>query len=170
MSNNDETQTASPQFSTLQIGLTGSIGMGKSSVSKQLMKLGFPVFDADKEVHTLYASGGLAVEPIRDLFPDAIAEDNSVNRSKLMEIIMNNSSCLQDIERIVHPLVIKGRQSFYKKCNAEGQFLVVYDIPLLFENRANYEVDYIIVVTADAETQRTRVLSRPGERMLISHR
>jgi dephospho-CoA kinase len=153
--------TSLTDFNTLQVGLTGSIGMGKSSVSSQLIKLGFPVFDADKEVHKLYSAGGGAVESIRDMFPDAIA-DNSVNRTRLMEHIMKNSSSLKDIERIVHPLVIKGRKAFYDKCNREGHLLVVYDIPLLFENRANYEVDYVIVVTADEETQRKRVLSRPG--------
>lgn len=151
----------SEEFNTLQVGLTGSIGMGKSSVSSQFIRLGFPVFDADKEVHHLYSAGGRAVEPIRDLFPDAIA-DNSVNRTRLMEHIMINPSSIKDIERIVHPLVIKSRQAFYNKCNREGHLLVVYDIPLLFENRANYEVDYVIVVTADDETQRSRVLSRPG--------
>lgn len=148
-------------FNTIQIGLTGSIGMGKSTVSRQLIRLGFPVFDADQEVHKLYSKNGDAVDSIRAMFPHVI-DDDAVNRSKLMSHIVQYPSSLREIEKIVHPLVIRNRRSFFEKSNSEGCFLVVYDIPLLFENRAAYEVDYIIVVTADEETQRRRVLSRPG--------
>jgi dephospho-CoA kinase len=101
------------------------------------------------------------VEPIRSIFPHAIV-NNTVYRPKLVEEIMKNEEALQKIEAIVHPLVIRNRKAFYEKCRNEGHFLVVYDIPLLFENRASYEVDYVIVVTASQETQRERVLRREG--------
>jgi dephospho-CoA kinase len=148
-------------FSTLQIGLTGSIGMGKSTVANQLKLLGFPVFDADHHVHKLYSSGGAAVEPLSLLFPHVIF-DNSVNRTKLMETVMNTPAALKDIEQIVHPLVMSARQQFYRDASEQGHFLVVYDIPLLFENKAKYEVDYTIVVTASPNTQKERVLNRKG--------
>lgn len=149
------------RFNTLQIGLTGSIGMGKSAVSSQLLKLGFPVFDADLAVHRLYAASGAAVEPIRNIFPDAVV-DGAVDRSKLSAKIMHDPSVLKIIEGIVHPLVISERERFYHRACSEKKFLVVYDIPLLFENANRYKVDYTIVVTAAAEVQRRRVLSRPG--------
>eukprot|EP01033_Poteriospumella_lacustris_P008208 gene8208-5912_t len=145
----------------IKIGLTGSIGMGKSTITKQLRRLGFPVFDADEAVHQLYAQGGKAVEPLRRLFPDAIVDD-SVNRKALMEVIMARPEAIKDIEHVVHPLVIDERQHFTENANRRGDFMIFYDIPLLFENRALYSVDYTVVVSADAATQRQRVLSRPG--------
>jgi dephospho-CoA kinase len=148
-------------FSTLQVGLTGSIGMGKSTISNQLMKLGIPLFDADREVHRLYAPNGAAVEPIRAAFPDAIV-DGAVDRSKLTAKIMGDPSVLQTIEKIVHPLVVAGRENFYARACAERQLMVVYDIPLLFENLTKYNVDYIVVATAAADVQRRRVLERSG--------
>lgn len=145
----------------LQIGLTGSIGMGKTTLSAQFKKLGFSIFDADKEVHNLYLENGGAVEPIRSIYPDVILE-NSVNRNLLMAKILLDPDVLKQVENIVHPLVAAKRKEFYEKSCREGKFLVVYDIPLLFENLKQYALDYIIVVTACAETQKKRVLSRPG--------
>jgi dephospho-CoA kinase len=145
----------------LKIGLTGSIGMGKSTITKQLRRLGFPVFDADEAVHTLYSPGGKAVEPLRNLFPLAII-DNGVSRKALMEEILANSEAIKDIERIVHPLVIQERNEFTQQARERGEFMVFFDIPLLFENRREHIVDYIVVISADAETQRQRVLSRTG--------
>lgn len=145
----------------IQVALTGSIGMGKSTVTKQLRKLGFPVFDADEAVHQLYSSGGEAVKPLQQLFPSAIV-DNAVDRKSLMNVIMRDHTAIKQIEAIVHPLVIAKRQEFFETARQRGSFLVVYDIPLLFENRKQYIVDYVIVVSADPETQRQRVLKRPG--------
>lgn len=143
------------------VGLTGSIGMGKSTVTKQLRALGFPVFDADEAVHQLYSSGGEAVEPLRSIFPSAIV-DGAVSRKELMDVIIRDGSAIKEIEKIVHPLVVARREQFTTQSRDRGDFMVFYDIPLLFENRKQHHVDYIIVVSADAETQRQRVLQRPG--------
>jgi dephospho-CoA kinase len=132
------------------IGITGSIGMGKSTVTKQLRTLGFKVFDADE------AADKLCVE-----FPTAIIDD-AVNRKALMKVIMQNTSALKDIELVVHPLVIAKREQFTLEAKQNGEFMIFYDIPLLFENRKNYEIDYVIVVSADPETQRQRVMQRNG--------
>jgi dephospho-CoA kinase len=165
-------------FKPIQIGLTGiivdnilsvfcsylkigSIGMGKSSVAKHFNNLGFPVFDADSAVHELYSKDGEAVYPLSKIVPDAIV-DSSVDRKILGMKILQNDRLLKDIEEIVHPLVAKKRNLFLEACRSKGCFLVVYDIPLLLENVQNYSVDYIVVVSASAETQRSRVLSRPG--------
>lgn len=149
------------RIKSLQIGLTGSIGMGKSTISNQLIKLGFPLFDADKEVHRLYSPNGGAVGPIQAVFPDAVV-DGAVDRSKLTSIIMKDPSALRTIEEIVHPLVVAERVKYYEDACADGKPLVFYDIPLLFESLSKYNVDYIMVATANAEVQRQRVLNRPG--------
>lgn len=149
------------RIKSLQIGLTGSIGMGKSTISSQLLKLGFPLFDADKEVHRLYSPNGKAVPLIQAAFPDAVV-DGAVDRSKLTSIIMKTPSSLRTIEQIVHPLVVAERTKFYEAACADGKPLVFYDIPLLFESLSSYNVDYIVVATANAEVQRKRVLERPG--------
>jgi len=143
----------------IEIGLTGSIGMGKSTITKQFRRLGFPVFDADDAVHQLYSSNGEAVAPLRSLFPNAIVND-VVDRKELMKYIMQDSSTVKEIEKIVHPLVIAKREKFLIEATERRELLIVYDIPLLFENE--YRFDYTIVVTADPETQKARVLSRPG--------
>ena len=167
--NNSSTNEFKPTFKTLKIGLTGSIGMGKSSISKQFKRLGFPVFDADECVHQLYSKDGKAIESIRSILPDVII-DNAVNRPLLMNKIMNDSMILKHIESIVHPLVIKEREMFYEKLCNEEQFMVIYDIPLLFENRAKYDVDYIIVATANYEEQKKRVLNREGYSMIYVYK
>lgn len=143
------------------VGLTGSIGMGKSTITKQLRRLGFPVFDADEAVHDLYSPGGEAVEPIRQHYPSAVIE-GSVNRKALMEVILKDSSALKVVESIVHPLVFSKRQEFYHRSVNSGSLMIFYDIPLLFENKQEDTVDYVIVVSADPDTQRNRVMNRPG--------
>lgn len=148
-------------ISPLQIGLTGSIGMGKSTCTKHFRAMGFPVFDADAAVHELYSLNGAAVGPIGRLFPDAIV-DSAVSRPILGNKIRDDISVLKALEEIVHPLVVAKRKQFFEKAEIEGNFMVVYDIPLLLENPANHNVDYTIVVTASASVQRSRVLSRPG--------
>jgi dephospho-CoA kinase len=148
-------------FKSLQVGLTGSIGMGKSTLTKQLMKLGIPVFDADLQVHKLYGHNGGAVEPIQSIFPEVI-QDGAVNRVKLTARIMQDPTALQRIESIVHPLVHSERQRFYAHACSERRLMVVYDIPLLFETTNKYELDYTIVASASEHVQRKRVLERPG--------
>jgi dephospho-CoA kinase len=145
----------------VQVGLTGSIGMGKSTISTHFRSMGFPVFDADAAVHQLYAANGAAVGPIGALFPDAIV-DGAVSRPVLGKKVMEDPSVLKALEAVVHPLVAAERRAFYEAANQEGHFLVVYDIPLLLENPTSQEVDYVVVATASAETQRRRVLERPG--------
>lgn len=147
--------------STLQVGLTGSIGMGKSTLSNQFMKLGFPLFDADREVHRLYSPDGAAVPAIEKHFPEVIV-GGAVDRAKLSSVIMRDPTSLSVVEKIVHPLVSAERVMFYENACDAGKLLVVYDIPLLFENISKHTVDYIVVATANPEIQRQRVLQRPG--------
>jgi dephospho-CoA kinase len=149
-------------LNALKIGLTGSIGMGKSTVAGHFKDLGFPVFDADATVHELYACGGKAVEPMRSVFPDVIV-DGAVSREKLSAKIMKKEIDLTEIEKIVHPLVFNARKEFYEMKCSEGYFLVIFDIPLLFEKPSPHdEVDYIVVASASAAVQRERCLQRPG--------
>ena len=135
--------------------------MGKSTISNQLIKLGFPLFDADREVHRLYSPEGAAVPLIEQQFPEVVV-DGRVDRTKLSTIIMRDPSSLSVVEKIVHPLVSAERVMFYENAADAGKLLVVYDIPLLFENLSKHTVDYIVVATANPEIQRRRVLERPG--------
>ena len=129
--------------------------------ARHVANLGFPVFDADKEVHDMYSAGGEAVEVVRELAPDAI-KDNAVCRQSLASKILVNPNLLKDLETSIHPLVTKRRKFFFDKCNNEGYLCAIYDIPLLFEKNYENDFDYVLVVTADAETQQRRVLSRQG--------
>jgi len=116
-------------YKSIRIGLTGSIGMGKSTVTKHFQVLGFPVFDADMVVHKLYAKGGGAVEYIREVFPQAI-EDEAVSRAKLAEIIMKEPSTKKILENIVHPLVAAERNIFFEDCCRKGYLAVCSYCPL----------------------------------------
>ena len=144
----------------VQVGLTGSIGMGKSAVARHFQSLGFPVFDADAAVHELYRAGGKAVPLIATAFPEAIV-DGAVSRPALSKLVLQDAEALKKLEGIVHPLVRAERMEFFDQATQRGAFMVLYDIPLLFENPAAQSVDYAIVASADADTQRQRVLARP---------
>lgn len=141
------------------LGLTGSIGMGKSTTATFFREMGIPVWDADAAVHRLYAKGGAAVEPIGLLFPGAISE-GCVNRHVLRERIRGDDGAIGKIETIVHPLVAADRLEFIATMGAKGEKLVVVDIPLLFETGAEKSVDATLVVTTTPEIQRQRVLER----------
>ena len=135
--------------------------MGKSAVTSQLKFLGFPVFDADATVHDLYKTDIDTIRSVGNLFPAAI-ENGSVNRALLSRSVLASPDALSDLEAIVHPRVAAERERFYRQASEKGNFLVVFDVPLLYEKHMEGEFDAIIVVTALKETQRSRVLRRPG--------
>ena len=139
------------------LGLTGSIGMGKSTTAQMFRDENISVHDADKTVHDLYR--GEAVAPIAKLFPQAIVE-GVVDRKILGSFVLNNSENMKKLEKLVHPLVGKKEQEFLKAAKKDNAKLVVLDIPLLFETGAENRVDKILVVTASAKIQKKRVLSR----------
>jgi dephospho-CoA kinase len=143
------------------LGLTGSIGMGKSTVAEMFRAEGAPVYDADAAVHRLYAEGGAAVGPVGEAFPEAIVE-GAVDRERLSKLVLNDPEALQRLERIVHPLVGAAQMQFLDDARRAGAPVVVLDIPLLFEKGGAARVDVIAVVSAPADVQRARVLARPG--------
>lgn len=144
---------------SLVLGLTGSIGMGKSTTSGFFREAGVPVWDADAAVHALYAPGGAAVAPIAALHPPAV-RDGAIDRSALRDWIAADPHALARIERIVHPLVAQSQARFLDE-NADAP-LVVLDVPLLFEAGGADLCDATLVVSAPPDLQRARVLSRPG--------
>lgn len=141
------------------LGLTGSIGMGKSTTAKLFAEAGAAVYDADAAVHALYA--GKAVEPIRSAFPDAV-KDGRVDRAALSKIVLNDKTKMMLLESLVHPLVQEAERSFIAQAKQERRNLVVLDIPLLFEVGKDKKVDAVVVVSAPYDVQRSRVLERPG--------
>ncbi len=145
----------------IKIGLTGSIGMGKSTVLSMFGALGAAIWDADAAVHRLYDVGGRAVDPICEAFPTAI-KDNCVDRATLANLVLSDPSAIQKLETIVHPLVWNDREFFLSEAASLGVEVAVLDIPLLFENEMVPFFDTIIVVSTDEDTQRERVLARPG--------
>ena len=146
----------------ITIGLTGSIGMGKSTTAAMFADRGVPVFDADAAVHDLYAPGGKAVPLIRAVFPDAIGPGGGVDRTVLAEHMRADPLNLEVLTSFVHPWVGEAREAFVARAQSEGARAVLFDIPLLFETGGDARVDATVVVTAPPEVQRERVLSRPG--------
>lgn len=143
------------------IGLTGSIGMGKSTVALMFKDLGAAIWSADDAVHRLYARGGAAVAPVAGIFEDVVV-DGAVDRARLAKRVLNDPEALRGLEAIVHPLVAADRAAFLKDAEAAGAQAAVLDIPLLFETGAQDAFDAVVVVSAPEETQRDRVLARPG--------
>lgn len=143
----------------IRIGLTGSIGMGKSTTAKLFAEQGVPVNDADQVVHELYA--GSAVAAIENRFPGT-AQNGVVNRSELSRQLALHPERFKELEAIIHPLVRERERAFLERQQSVGQDIVLLDIPLLFETGAEDRVDVIVVVSCDADLQRQRVLARPG--------
>ena len=143
----------------IKAGLTGSIGMGKSTTAQMFRDEGIAVYDADATVHELYS--GEAVPLVEAAFPNTTS-DGKVDRTKLSEVVIGKPENMKKLEAIIHPLVHKQEQEFLKDAETRGDKLVVLDIPLLFETGGKNRVDKIIVVTAPAEVQRERVLAREG--------
>lgn len=149
------------------LGLTGSIGMGKSTTSQMFRDEGIPVWDADAAVHRLYAQGGAAVGPIGALCPEAVT-GGRVDRAALKDWMARDTSALSKLEAVVHPLVAKDRAAFI--ADHTDAPLIVLDIPLLFETGSAQAMDGVLVVSVDSEEQRRRVLARNTmtEEMLAS--
>jgi dephospho-CoA kinase len=143
------------------VGLTGSIGMGKSATAAMFAEAGAPVYDADAEVRRLYAPGGDAVAKVEAAFPGVVV-DGAVDRGRLGERVLGDPAALARLNGIVHPLMGAARAEFFRRAQESGADLVVLDIPLLFETGGERNVDKVVVVSAPEAVQRERVLARPG--------
>ncbi|MBM1815625.1 dephospho-CoA kinase [Pseudosulfitobacter pseudonitzschiae] len=141
---------------SFRLGLTGSIGMGKSTTAQLFAEAGCAVWDADAAVHRIYAKGGIGVEPMRALEPRAVIDD-TVSRPSLRALIAEDPTLLERIEKIVHPLVGQDRQAFIDTAQAD---ILVFDIPLLFETGGNARMDAVVCVSIPAELQQKRVMER----------
>ncbi len=144
------------------LGLTGSIGMGKSATAGMFRDLGVPVHDADDSVHRLYGPGGAGARAVGDLAPEAIRGDGSVDRLRLRDLAQASPDLLARIEAAVHPLVKAEREAFLAQARESGAPLAVLDVPLLYETGAEAETDAVVVVSAPESVQRERVLARDG--------
>ena len=144
----------------IKIGLTGSIGMGKSTTARLFAEFGGAIHDADAAVAELYAEGGAGAAAIGELAPQAL-RGGAVDRAKLREAVLATPGLLQKIETAIHPLVAAERETFLGRSEAEGRRFVVFDIPLLFETGSEAFCDVVVVVSTDPATQRERVLARP---------
>lgn len=140
-----------------RLGLTGSIGMGKSTTARLFADEGIPVWDADATVHAIYAKGGAAVAPLAAIFPEAI-RDGAVDRDRLKTLLQADKQALSRLESVVHPLVQASRQAFLLAHQTAD--LILLDIPLLYETGAEKDCDAVLVVTAPPDVQRARVLAR----------
>ncbi|MEL6474625.1 MAG: dephospho-CoA kinase [Pseudomonadota bacterium] len=143
----------------IYLGLTGSIGMGKSATAAMFREEGIPVYDADAAVHAIYARGGSAVGPVGALFPEVI-EDGAVDRAKLRERVLGDADALKQLEAAVHPLVGLEQLKFREQAEASDAPCAVLDVPLLYETGGDTRCDYVVVVSAPQDVQRQRVLER----------
>ena len=143
------------------LGLTGSIGMGKSTTAAVFREAGVPVYDADAEVHASYAPGGACVEPVGEAFP-GVVKDGAVDREALRKAVLGKPEELKRLNSVVHPIIGALRRTFFDEAQAAGADLVVLDIPLLLEGGGERGMDAVAVVTAPPEMQRERVLQREG--------
>jgi dephospho-CoA kinase len=141
------------------LGLTGSAAMGKSATAKMFAEEGVPVFDADAAVHDLYANA--AVASVEAAFP-GVATDGRIDRERLAARVFNDPAALKKLEAIVHPLVRAAQDKFREEAERNGAGITVLDIPLLFETGGNERVDAVVVVTAPADVQLSRLRERPG--------
>jgi dephospho-CoA kinase len=144
----------------LVIGLTGSIASGKSEASKLFSSAGVPVFDADAEVHEIYADKSFAAR-LASKFPDAV-HNGSVDRRALGKIVLGDAHKLKMLESLIHPLVRSKREKFISHWGEKKSGFVVLDIPLLYETGQNHDVDHVVVVSTPENEQRKRALARPG--------
>lgn len=143
------------------VGLTGSIAMGKSETAKMFTAAGIPVFDADAEVHRLYAPNAAGAIAIAERWPQVMT-DAGVDRARLSDLIRQNPAVMKELEQIVHPLVRDARTDFLERHRQLATPVVVLDIPLLFETHQQETVDRVVVVSAPADIQRHRALARPN--------
>ncbi len=148
----------------IKIGLTGSIGMGKSTASQMFRDMGIPVHCADKAVHDLMAPGGKAVDQVAEIFPTAKAIDEDgkayIDRNKLAPLVLNAPLALKKLEEILHPLVREDSMQYLANAKKLGHKMVIFDIPLLFEKGRDKDMDKIICISAPEDVQRERVLAR----------
>ena len=144
---------------TFILGLTGSIGMGKTTTAEMFRDLSIAVWDADAAVHELYTSDRSTIEKIYDILPECVTS-SGVDRNLLKNELLSNKDLFSKIENIVHPAIKEHRSAFIEACNKSNQKLAVVDIPLLYETKADQWLDAVLVVSIDEETQRKRVMSR----------
>lgn len=143
------------------LGLTGSIGMGKTTVAKMFAEGGAPAFDSDAAVHQLYSPGGAAVEAVELEFP-GVTKNGGIDRALLSQRVINDPKALSRLEQVVHPFVRQAQVDFAEAQRSAGAKVVVFDIPLLLETSGGDLVDRVVVVSAPHDIQRERVLGRPG--------
>lgn len=143
------------------LGLTGSIGMGKSTTAAMFREAGLPVYDADAAVHAAYAPGGIAVGPVGEAFP-GVVKDGRVDREALRQRVLGDPEALQRLNAIVHPLIGRDRAGAFEAAETAGADMIILDVPLIYETGGEKAMDAVIVVTAPAEVQRARVLAREG--------
>ncbi len=145
----------------LLVGLTGSIGMGKSETAKMFRNAGLHVYDADAAVHALYAKGGAAVDPIEEAFPGVVKE-GAIDREALSKHVVGDGEAMKRLEAIIHPLVGQAQIDWLLNAESDGATMVILDVPLLYETKGETRVDVVVVVSAPFEIQKERVLARPG--------
>ncbi len=144
------------------IGLTGSIGMGKSTTAALFAQHGLPVWDADAAVHRLYAPGSVGVGPVLAAFPECGSENGGIDRAALSQHLLNQPQDFARLEAIIHPLVAGDRRGFLALAETRGSDAVLLDIPLLFEGGYADQLDAVVVVTAEEQVRQQRVLARTG--------